>query len=361
MRILYILTRGDAIGGASVHVRDLARRLIEDKHEVFVLVGGGSAASGFFSSAGVPFAQISKLRRAIKPLADARALWEVIRHAARFQPDLISCHTAKAGALGRVAARILGCPSIYSPHCWSFAEGICGAKRHLWIERALAPMTDRLVAVSEYERVQGLAYGVCSEANSLTIQNGVQDFPEFLANPRTMPPNIIMVARFDDQKDHATLLYALARLLDLPWFLQLVGEGPAKKRIETLVDQLDLRGRTVFRGYRSDIHQLLQGCQLFVLSSWWESFPRSVLEAMRAGLPVLATDTGGVREAVAPGITGYLVQPGSVRSMYGCLAALLSQPERRARMGLSARSRFEATFSFERMYDAYTKLYQRIL
>ena len=157
-----------------------------------------------------------------------------------------------------------------------------------------------------------------------------------------------MVARFDDQKDHATLLAALARVPALD--LDLIGDGPGRGATERLVGELGLGDRVALLGQRSDIAERLAAAPLFVLSSRWEGFPRSTLEAMRAGLPVVVSDVGGSAEAVAEGATGHVVPPGDVVALAGHLGRLAGDPAARAAMGAAGRRRYEAEFTFDRMY-----------
>src|ERR1035441_5888237 len=108
-------------------------------------------------------------------------------------------------------------------------------------------------------------------------------------------------------KDHRTLLAALAALRAQPWELDLVGAGPLEMEMRDLASELGLGGRVRFLGYVADPAPVLAGAQLFVLSSRSEAFPRSVLEALRAGLPVVASAVGGIGEAVTDGVNGLLV------------------------------------------------------
>lgn len=360
MRILYLLTRGDTIGGASIHVRDMARRLLSEGHYVLVVVGQGAQVTEALRDADVPYRQIDTMRRSIHPLKDGITLIRLIREIRRFQPDLVSCHTAKAGALGRVAARLTGTRSIYSPHCWSFVDDFPRAKLYLRVEKCLSSFTDQVVAVSEYERQQGIESGVCRAGNSLTIHNGMPDVASKPADPRKDPPRLTMVARFDEQKNHRSLMDALSELVEQPWHLDLVGDGPLRPSIEAQADALGLRDRVSFHGYSSDVTELLQKSQIFVLSTLWESFPRSILEAMRAGLPIVASDVGGCDESVLDSVNGVLVPPKDAQALAATLERLIDNPKIRTEMGQASRRRYEHYFNFDRMYANYLDLYAKM-
>lgn len=365
MRVAYALTRSDAVGGAAVHVRDLAARMLEQGHEVVVLVGGDGIFLEQLDERGVPRRRIPHL------VGHPFHLWswplvlgEMRRELKRFRPDLLAAHSSNAGFLGRLAAASVGVPRVFTAHGWAFTEGVPGWKRAVFLagEKAMAPLTDRIVTVSEFDRRLALRRRVAPPEAVVTIHNGMPDVKEGLrARPRRQPPRIVMVARFEEQKDHGTLLQALARLRDRPWRLELVGDGPLQGTVERQAAALDLTDRVLFAGHRDDVAERLAQSQLFVLASRWEGFPLSILEAMRAGLPVVASDVGGVGEAVVDGATGRLVPPARPGVLAGALAELLSAAEMRRRMGRAGRLRYEEHFTFERMFGKTFRVYEEAL
>ena len=122
VRILYVVTRADAVGGASIHVRDMAREMIVRGHAVIVLTGGEGPVTDLLQAAGVPYRPLRSLRRSIHPIRDLLAARELAAAVREFEPDLISVHTAKAGWIGRAVAARLGIPAIYTPHGWSIGD-----------------------------------------------------------------------------------------------------------------------------------------------------------------------------------------------------------------------------------------------
>jgi len=360
MRLLFVITRGDAIGGATIHVRDMASHLIADGHEALVLLGEGTQAAELLRARGVPFKQLRSLVRSPHPWHDVRALIALVREMRRFRPDLVSTHTSKAGFLGRMAARLLRLPVLYTPHCWSFADNFPGARKYLLLEKLVAPLTTRFVAVSEWERQLGIERGVCKEDNSLTIHNGMPQVDNPLAEPAKQPVELIMVGRFEEQKDHATLIEALAPLRGQDWHLTLIGDGPLRPTITEQVGKAGLAEQVSLPGYSNDIATLLCRCQVFILATLWESFPRSILEAMRAGLPVIASDVGGCAEAVEDGVNGSIVCPRDVEQLRARIQSLLEAPEMRVKMGKESRLRYERFFTFSRIYHQYLALYKEL-
>ncbi len=352
--VLFVVTRGDSIGGAQIHVRDLARALQKQGVRVAVAAGTTGALQMELDQTGVPHFLIKGLVRTINPLSDLlaiRSLRKVIRD---FRPDLVSCHTAKAGLVGRLAAYCSGVPAVFTAHGWQFAEGI-----PLWqkvivlaLEIVLSRMTSRIITVSSYDRNLALRLGLGSSRKIVIVHNGMP-WRERPPAPDSSggPVRIVMVARFQKQKDHGCLFAALERLDSLPWVLELIGDGPDLFRWKNWVARRGWSERVFFDGQRLDVPQLLERCGVFVLSSRWEGFPRSILEAMRASLPAVVSDVGGCREAVLDGKTGFLVPAGDSKALAGKLEALILNSELRRSLGSAGRLRYEEEFTFEAMLN----------
>jgi glycosyltransferase involved in cell wall biosynthesis len=357
MRLAYVITRGDGAGGAQVHVRDVAMAMQAAGHEVVVVCGGDQ----FFerTAPSLPVRATSTLRRPIAPLEDLRAVGEVARILRGFRPDLVSTHSVKAGVVGRLAARHLGIPAVHTLHGASFAPGIPASRRRMAraAERLLAPSTRQCIAVSDYDATLARTAGM---SNIMRIHNGVPDVVERARPGTSGPVRLSMVARFAPQKDHETLLHALEELRE-PWQLDLIGTGPRFAQVRGLIDQLGLSDRVATPGEQTDIPERLGRSHLFVLSAHWEGLPRSILEAMRAGLPVVASDVGGVAEAVQHGVTGLVVPPRDPGLLGRAIGDLVRQPETRAQMGANGRRVYELHFGLDRCVTETEAVYRRVL
>lgn len=362
MRILFSVTRADSFGGSSTHVRDLCVRLRSQGHEVEVLIGGEGQVTERLREAGVPVVPLRHLIREVHPLRDLLGLWEYVREIRRFRPDIVSCHTSKAGFLGRIAGDLCGVPTIYLPHCWSFVDGFPRAWLFRWAEKFGALWGSGIIAVSEDERQQGLEKAVVGGSGIQTIVNGMPEVAgHFSARPEVHPPSMVMIGRFEGQKDQPTLIAALGRLKHLPWTLRLIGNGPLEDEARAQAAELALTGRVEFMGYRRDIPEQLAAAQIYLLISHWEGFARSIIEAMRAGLPVIASDVGGAREAVFTGYTGALVPRNDVDKLTAALEPLLAQPSLRSKLGMASRRWYENNLTFEHMFARYFALYGRMV
>lgn len=359
LRVLVLITRGEP-GGAQVHVLDLVRGL-GDRIAFQVGLGDDEFLAVELKKLGVPVHVVPDLQREIAPAADRRALRSLRTLIRRVSPDLVHTHSTKAGLLGRLAARIEGFMTIHTAHAWSFSDGLSWRRKLMAIppEVLIGRCTQRFIVVSEADREIGLRYRVAREAQVRVVHNGVVDVPQRARPDEGAPPILAMVARMAAPKDHLLLLRSLAGL-DVPFQLQLIGDGPDRSLIESSIDELGLGDSVTLLGRRNDVPELLAQAQVFALISRQEGFPLAILEAMRAGLPVVASDVGGVREAVRHDVTGYLVQRGDERALREALRRLLLTPELRRTLGETGRRDYEAHFSASRMLSGTASVYREL-
>lgn len=364
VKIVYIITRADAIGGAQVHVKDLASFFKEQGHEVTILVGGTGAFTDKLHEIGISFISLKHLIRPIKPFKEFLALREIVNTLRHVRPDIISLHSSKAGWLGRLAAKWLQIPVVFTAHGWAFTEGVPDKKRFVyrWVEKLAAPFANKIITVSDYDRNLALKYKIVPQNKITTIHNGMPDIDKsLLANPGINPVHIIMVARFEEQKDHLLLLNALSEIMDLEWTVEFVGDGPLARNIYQKANDLGIISRIQFVGARNDVAERLTKSQIFVLTSNWEGLPRTIIEAMRAGLPIIATDVGGVKEEVIDSVTGYLVSRGDKLKLKERLKELILDSNKRIKLGSAGRKRYEELFTFDRMAKATFGVYQEVI
>ncbi|MDA8019800.1 MAG: glycosyltransferase family 4 protein [Thermoanaerobaculia bacterium] len=364
MRIVFLVTRSGPIGGAQIHVRDLATVLREQGHEIVVLAGGSGPLFDQMDSRGVETRRLHFLDSRIRPWKEGRAWREISRHLCDLRPDLLSTHSSKAGVLGRLAARRMSFPTLHTAHGWAFASTKPWHERRLfqWLERLVAPLSDAIIAVSDHDRAEAVRVRIRPRLGVTTVLNGVADGPaEWRAKPEVSPVRIAMVARWSGQKDYQTFLAGLARLRDRTWSAEVIGSGTRGEPLRTLAEQEGLADRIEFSGECHDVAERLARAQIFVLSTHFEGLPRAILEAMRAGLPVVASRVGGVAEEVVDGETGRLVPPRSPLALAEALEPLLADRELRTQMGLAGRRRYEKMFRLERMVAETERVYRRLL
>ena len=185
---------------------------------------------------------------------------------------------------------------------------------------------------------------------------------ELEVEPQTLV--FVHVGRFAAVKNHEMLVAAFAQLVGqqpLPTELWLVGDGELREAVQHQVRALGIESRVRFLGVRSDIPDLLRAADVFVFPSRWEGNPLSVMEAMAAGLPVVATAVGGVPELVEDGVSGILVPNEDHNALVGALQQLVQRADLRAQMAHAARRRAEARFDIRHTVRAYESLYESLL
>jgi len=359
VKILYVVTRAE-IGGAQVHVLDLVRGF-RSEFEVVLAAGEEGFLIEKGREAGASVHVLKGLKQPIAPLNDFAGLRELVRLIRSEKPDLVHAHTSKAGILGRFAARICSIPAIYTAHTWCFAEGTSWKWKAFGLpcERLAARFHPRIITVSEANAELARTYRVGRPEYSVSIHNGIPE-TAMRANPgECCDPVLVMAARFAPQKNHRLLLRALAGIRE-GWRLVLLGDGPMRPEMEREAEELGISGRVDFLGARTDVAAVLAAAHIFVLATNWEGFPLTVLEAMRAGLPVVASDVGGIREAVGHLETGYLTAAGDEQGLRTCLLKLIRDPGQRARMGVAGRQRYQADFSVETMLKKTREVYRAV-
>jgi glycosyltransferase involved in cell wall biosynthesis len=363
MKIVYVITRADEIGGAQVHVRDVASAMHTAGHRVTVLAGATGALSEQLVERGVPFQAVPALVRPIAPWRDAVAVRQLMAALRQLRPDLVSVHSSKAGWLGRAAAKLVGIPVLLTAHGWNFAEGLPSAERRLSavLERLFARLADHIVTVCDHDRALALKKRIAPPDRITRIHNGVHRCTGRLRPSAAKAIRIVMIGRFSAQKDHACLLHALAGLSELDWTLDFVGDGPLRAQAIALAQSLGITERVRFLGARDDVCAVLSEANIYALISNWEGFPRSILEAMSVGLPVVASDVGGVSEAVRDTETGFLVPRRNHQLLTARLEALITRADLRASLGASGRRRYQDQFRFELMFERTVALYNQIL
>ncbi len=367
------------IGGTRKHVRELALGLDPRRFEVHLVVSlrrGREILHDLpaISRRGVRM-HVVPMSRAISPVEDARSLARLLRLFRRERFDVVHTHSAKAGFLGRYAARAADVPTvIHTPHVWPF-QWAGGAARRIYyrLERRAAKWCDRLVCVGPGQREFGAASRVAGadEAKLVVIPNGIDpgvvdrsaDRAGVRAELGVMPGQLAvgMVARLAPQKGVGRFLDAAAIIArergDVRFLL--VGSGPLERRVRQRARRLGLGpARLALLGHREDVPRLCSGFDVFALSSLYEGLPYVLLEAMAARLAVVATRVSGVEDVIEDGVTGHLAPPGDSRAIAGVISALIDDAGARHALGQAARQRVEKDFPTGRFVEAHARLYE---
>lgn len=377
VRVLHVITRLDR-GGSADNTLLTAARLDPARFASSIAVGptreAGGTAWDEARERGVQFVEVPHLVRPVSPLADLRAARELVAAMRAGQYDIVHTHTSKAGIIGRLAAGRVRVPAVvHTPHGHVFTgyHGRLRTRLYIMAERWASRRTDRLIALTGREVQDHLALGIGSPEQFRVIHSGV-DFTPFdvdstggapVREELGIPAGALVIGtlgRLTAVKGQADLLAAFAAL-DLPQArLLLVGDGEERPNLEAQARLLGLEGRVVFAGWRQDVHRVLRAMDLFALPSLNEGMGKALVEAMYAGLPVVATAVGGIPELVAPGHTGVLVRPRAPAELAAALASLAVDREARERLGREARLRATG-YSVTGMMSAIEKVYDELI
>lgn len=360
-RLLVIVTLAEA-GGAQTFASSLAAGM-RDRYDVEVAAHGPGALADACARLRVPFHHVPHLVRDPRPYHDALAVRELRALARGLAPDIVQINSSKAGVLARLALPGLEVRTVFTAHGWAFS-GRNGAAGALYAasERAVAPLTDAIVCVSRHDLRLARERGIAPRHGLHVIHNGI-DAPAVQPRGPRAGAHLVLgcTARLAPPKDLSTLLDALVQPGCERWELRIFGDGPDRDAIEGRRAELGLGDRVTLLGNREDVASQLADCDAFALITDWEGLPYSILEAMAAGLPVLATGVGGIPDLVAPGATGELVPPRDAAAAGRVLAAWAADPARLPSLGGAGHARARAFFSRERMIGRYDALFGSLL
>jgi glycosyltransferase involved in cell wall biosynthesis len=364
--------------GVARHIQDLSVGLLQRNWNV-ALVYSPTLMDGMFADGLKRLGSHRRFRAIPCPMThapsygDIHVMKEIALAISQFGADVVHCHCTKAGLVGRISAAWLGVPCVYTPHAMlCMSPHLPSAIRSVvgWFEAVFGRWLSHMIAVSEEEKAYALHIGVPA-GRVRAVPNGVITSTLPTARERTecrmrlgLADDDVcagFVGRISRQKAVDNLLHScrLLRSHGVERFkIVIVGDGPLRPEMEALSRKLDVDDMLIWAGEQPGA-AIMPAFDMFVLSSDYEGMPYVLLEAMAAGLPIVATDVGGVRALVADGENGRIVPRREPSRLAHALDELRQFPELRSRMGASSRSRV-AEFSVERMVDGVVDLYNSL-
>jgi glycosyltransferase involved in cell wall biosynthesis len=384
VKVLRVIARLN-MGGPALHVAYLTAGLRDRGYETTLVAGtlarGEDSMAFVAEELGIEVERIVELQREISPLRDVRSVLHLARTIRRVRPQILHTHTAKAGAVGRIAALLAGDarpPIIVHTFHGHVLRGYFGPLRSrafALLERRLAKATTCLVAVSPEVRDDLVRLGVAPREKFVVIRLGIElgERVRVEENGRDetrrmlgIPPEAFTVGwigRMTGVKrtDDVLLAFRSLRERGVAARLCLVGDGPDRDHVERRAHELGVMRETLFLGYQADVAPFYAAFDAFVLPSGNEGTPVTTIEALAAGRPVVATRVGGVPDVVRDGEDGFLVAPGDVEELADKLAALAGDADLRARMGAAGRGNVLPRYAVGRLVDDIDRLYRSLL
>jgi glycosyltransferase involved in cell wall biosynthesis len=375
-RVLRIINRFN-LGGPTYNASYLTRYLAPEFDTL--LIGGspqpGEAHSGFIpESLGITYRELTAMSRSVNALRDWQSFTEIRQIIREFRPDIVHTHAAKAGALGRIAARSLGVPVIvHTYHGHVFDQYFSPWKSELVqrAERLLARSTDAIVTISELQKLDIVRrFRIAPEEKVHVIPLGF-DLDRFAVDAEMRRKAfrekwqlsddecaVGLIGRFAPVKNHALFIRAFAEAKKANTNIRafLIGDGPLKSELTALIESLGLawsdapgRADILFTSWIKDIPEVMPGLDIVALSSLNEGTPVSLIEAQAAGKPVISTDVGGVRDCILSGESGIICGINDVSAFAEAMTTLAGDSTLRKAMGAEGK-----TFVFQRFH--YTRL-----
>jgi glycosyltransferase involved in cell wall biosynthesis len=368
------------VGGPALHATLLTERLDPSRYESLLVTGREAAAEGNYltlygkTSDGVVL--IPSLGREIRGGQDLVAFTQLVRLMRTFRPDIVHTHTAKAGTLGRLAARWCRVPAVVHTYHGHVLQGYFSPPKvrlFVAIERWLGRRTDMLLAVSDRVRHELLELGIGRPDRFHVLPLGLDldgllgaearrgEFKRELGFTRG-DFLVGIVARLVPIKAHQVFLRAatlLAGRVPRARFV-VVGDGERRGELETSARALGLGERVRFVGWRRDLDRVYADLDVVVLTSRNEGSPVSLIEAMAAGRPVVATRVGGVPDLVDDGVNGVLVEVDDAEAIARAVETFAADAERGRAMGGAGRKRVYPAFSAARLIGDVDRLYQEL-
>ena len=380
LRVVHIVEA--CLGGVRKHLLDLCQGLDAARFELTAILAPGrdpdpEATRALLQAAGVEVIQVP-MRRGLAPASDRRCLREIEAHLRRIQPQVVHCHSAKAGYLGRLAAKRAAVPGvIYTPHGFPFTMRARWPWRRLYrqVERRLARVTSRIICVCESEREVALRAKVASPEQLTVIPNGVEfgPAPEVERTAKRdalgLPPGaraILCVGDARPQKGYSVAIRAMPNLVKRDGRAHLLIAGKSGSEATHLLEGLagmsavgpGLTTHLHCLGPRDDVPELLAACDVFCMPSLWEGCPYALIEAAGAGCAIVASDIPGISDIITDGETGWLFPAGDVAALAAALITALRDPTERLRRGAAAACYAREHHRLDRMLELTAALYE---
>jgi glycosyltransferase involved in cell wall biosynthesis len=380
IKVLHIITRLDK-GGSAENTFLTVKGLDKKKYDVILMSGPVQDPSQErrtqVEECGIPYIHNPVLVRNINMVYDAIALFKIWRFLAKEKFDVVHTHTSKAGLLGRFAARLTGTPLVvHTPHGHVFFGYFGPLKTKIFIlfEKLANRMTDRIVALTHSEKEDYISYRTCPEEKLKVIHSGIE-LNKFQGLPLAekiklkkevgLPEDSFVVGtagRLVPVKGPEFLIKASQAIIPKhpnTYFL-FAGDGPLKEDLQKKAKEAGGEKNIVFLGWRDDIAHILSIFDVFCLPSLNEGMGRVLVEAMAHGIPIVASEVGGIPDLVTHGKNGFLVPPKDPEELAKHIQILIEDEEKRKKMG-EAGKKMAPRFSHDTMVKNIAELYEKLL
>lgn len=379
-KVFRIITRL-SVGGSSIHTILLTAHLNKETFHSLLLKGSEGKDEGdlqdLLDRKQVDPIVLPQLKREVSPKNDLVTFWRLYRWMCQEKPDIVHTHSAKAGTLGRLAAKLAGVPIIvHTFHGHLFRGYFSPVKTGLVIltERLLSLISSKIIAVTQSQKEELFRYKIAPWRKLMSIPLGLE--LDSLQNVEaekgklraelglgTNCPLIGSIARLVPVKGHSYLLRAAKKVIaEVPEtrFL-IVGDGVLRGELQNQVRSLGIEDKVIFCGFRRDLSKIYADLDVVVLTSLNEGLPVAVIEAMASQKPVVAYEVGGVKDLIEPGVNGISLPFGEIDKLSESIVYLLRNPEERKRLGRKGLHKVYPGLHYSRLVQDIEKLYSQLM
>ncbi|MBU2614695.1 MAG: glycosyltransferase family 4 protein, partial [Elusimicrobia bacterium] len=320
---------------------------------------------------------IKNLLRQINPFNDFFALMSLISILKKEKPDIVHTHSSKAGILGRFAAKIAGVPKIvHTFHGFGFNDFQTPLIRNIYIfsEKLTSLVSNKLIFVSEQNMSTAGFYKIGKKTDYLLVRSGIK-----LSNYRNIKINtlakkrelglqenskiITTIGPFKPQKNLIDFIkvakIVCGKLSDVIFLI--IGDGQQRNILEEEIRKLKLTGKVLLLGWRNDINEILAITDIFSMTSLWEGLPRSAVEALVSGKPVIAYSIDGNNDIIKNGYNGFLTKPKDIDALSENIIKLLKDEKLLNNLSQNAKNSIDGTFDIDYMVKQQENLYTNLI
>lgn len=369
LKIILAVTKSN-FGGAQKYVYDLAINLPKDKYEVVVLFGGSGFLKNRLESENIRTISLTSLNRDINIWDEIGVFFSLLKILKREKPDIFHVNSSKIAGLGTLAARLTNVRKvIFTVHGWAFFEERAFLSKLLikFLSYLTVLLSDTTITVSEAD-YKATEKWLIRRHKLIRIHNGISPLlflsrEEARQELRLSETDIVIgsIGELTGNKNYANLIPIMSQLGEKEDNLKLfiIGEGENRNEISEKAKKSGLLDKVILTGFRDEAYKYLKAYDVFILNSLKEGLPYVLLEAGMAGLPVIASDVGGVSEIIEDKKTGFLFSKNNKDDLYNLLLNYLQNKESYLEVGIALKEKVENEFSFAKMIEKTLNIYTR--
>ena len=371
-KILFVVTQAE-LGGAQRYIFDLATNLPGENYEIAVAAGGNnSTVENLFTKLdekNVKSYSLKNLVRPVNPWLDLKAYFELKELIKKFKPDILHLNSSKAGVIGALAGRRAKVKKIiYTVHGFVFNEPLPSWKKlfYFWSEKFSAHFKDKLICVSDFDRQTGINKKIAPPKKLVTIHNGLNPVKLLNRNQARTALGLALdkkivgtIAHFYPTKNLKSLVQAADIVIKKypETVFAIIGDGQLRSELETEIDHLGLNNKVVLLGEKPQASQYLPAFDIYACSSAKEGLPYLIIEAMKAGLPTVSTNVGGIPEIITDRQNGLLVKSGDSNELAKAIMNILEDDQLAQKLSQQAKTDLLTKFTLVEMITRTEEIY----